>query len=135
MKLFARIISVILIVLTLSLTLVSCGGVDKGEYIMGDKVLDGYYEGYTFKGNKFSYNVYIAYQAQEELCYSGKYKLEKNKEESNKDEGLTVGTITLTYLDAEGNEVVEEKSYAYYEEEGKMVIGDLIYKLFIGDDE
>ena len=134
MKVFARILSLLLVVLMLSLTLAACGRVPKGEYIMGDKVLDGYYEGYTFKGNKFSYSVYIAYQAQEELCYSGKYKFEKNKEESNKDEGITAGMITFTYLDAEGNEVVEEKTLVYNEVEGTLVVGDLIYKLFIGEE-
>ena len=126
MKLFVRVLSVILLVLTLTLTLASCGSrVPKGEYVRGSNVLEGYYEAFTFKGNKFSFNVYRAHQQDETdkaLSYTGTYKLVKDKENSNKDEGITVGTITLTYTDAQGNEIVEEKPFYMEDTEEVLLI-------------
>ena len=123
MKLFVRVLSVILLVLTLTLTLASCGSrVSKGEYVRGDKVLEGYYESYTFKGKKFSFDVYRGYQHEDALSYTGTYKLVKDKENSDKDEGITVGTITLTYTDANGNEVVEEKPFYMEDTEEVLLI-------------
>lgn len=131
MKVFARILSIILIVLMLTLTLASCARVPEGEYIRGNKVLEGYYEGFTFDGKNFSFEVYRGYQREEALCYSGTYKLKKDKEKSDKENGITAGIITLTYVDAAGNEVVVEKEY-YREETEKndfIKIGDLFYYL------
>ena len=133
MKLFARVLSVLLLVLILTLTLASCGNrIPKGEYIRGDKDLEGYYEGYTFDGKNFSFDVYRKYQKDEALCYSGTYEFVKDKENSDKENGITVGTLTLTYLDAEGNEVVAEYSYLREETEDSTTIkiGDMFYTYY-----
>ncbi|MBQ3064589.1 MAG: hypothetical protein IJC99_07330 [Clostridia bacterium] len=134
MKAFARVLSVVLILLMLTLTFASCGArVPKGLYFRGS-MLDGVYEGYTFMGKKFSFDVYREFERDDELCYSGTYKFEKDKENSNKDEGLTVGTITFTYIDTNGNEVVEEMAYRYEEDvKGKTVLrlGDDFFYLYV----
>ena len=123
MKVFIRILSVILAVLMLTVAFASCGKrVKKGEYIRGSKVLDGYYEGFTFDGKEFSFDVYRAYQRDDALCYSGTYEIEIDKENSDKENDITVGTITLTYTNAEGAEVVEELSYYHEETEDGIVI-------------
>ena len=136
MKLFVRVLSVILLALMLTLTLASCGSrVPKGEYVRGERVLEGYYEGFTFKGKKFSFDVYRAYQQNETdkaLSYTGTYKLVKDKENSNKDEGITVGTITLTYTNADGDEVVEEKPFYMEDTEEALFIkiDGVFYNIF-----
>lgn len=126
MKLFVRVLSVILLVLTLTLTLASCGSrVPKGEYGRGSNGLEGYYESFTFKGKKFSFNVYRAHQQEEidtAISYSGTYKIVKDKENSDKEKGITVGTIILTYTDAQGNEIVEEKPFYIEDTEEVLLI-------------
>ena len=132
MKLFARVFSVILLTLILALTLTSCGGALKGEYIRGNKVLEGYYEGYTFNGKNFTYDVYLAYVRDEALSYSGTFEYEIDKENSDKELGLTVGTIVFTYTNAAGTEVVEEKPFTLEETEKETVlkIGDYFFYYF-----
>ena len=134
MKVFSRVLSVILLTLVLVLSLASCGSSLKGEYIRGNKVLEGYYEGYTFDGKNFTYDVYRAYVRDDALCYSGTYELVKDKENSDKENGITVGTITLTYQTADGETVVEEKAYWREETEDKTTIkiGDYFYYYFEG---
>ena len=140
MKVFARVLSVVLVVLMLTLTFTSCAifqknkRVPEGEYIIGDKSLEGCYEGYTFDGKKFSYDVYIYRVHQDELSFSGTYEFEKNKDESDKDEGILVGVITFTYTVGE-EEIVKEMNLTYTEEDGKLVLGDLIYYLYEDDAE
>ncbi len=133
MKVFTRVLSALLLVLMLTLVLASCGNrIPKGEYIRGSKLLDGYYEGYTFDGKNFSFDVYRAYQKDEAYCYSGTYEFVKDKENSDKDNGITAGTITFTYTDAAGAEVVVEKPYVREETEKGITIkiGDMYYNYF-----
>ena len=125
MKSCVRVLSVALVAVFLLLTLTSCAPkVPEGEYILGD-TFEGYYCSFTFKGDKFTYNTYRAFQVVEEESYSGKYTLVEDKEES--EEGYLVGTITFTYTDKSGNEATAERSLVYDEGKGRLVIGDIIY--------
>ena len=135
MKVFARVLSIVLVALMLALTFTSCAifqknkRVPEGEYIIGDKSLEGFYEGYTFDGKEFSYNVYFNNVRQDKDSFSGTYEFEKNKDESDKDEGILVGVITFTYT-WNGEEITKEMNLTYTEEDGKLVLGDLIYYLY-----
>ena len=139
MKLFARVLSLTLVAVMLCLCLAACGGVeriDNGEYIRGDKALNGYYDGYIFEEDTFTYGVYLGYVQDKALSYSGTYVLEiiENEDEEtqayNEENGIREGFITLTYTDAAGAPV-ESKLPIYIDDmQGILIIGDLQYNWF-----
>ncbi len=130
MKVFTRVLSLALIAVLLCFSLASCAKkIEAGEYIIGDAVLTGCYEGYTFDGKTFAYNTYIKYQRQEEFSCSGEYKLEiieqEDEEEQLEDEenGIKRGNITFTWTDANGEEKTKTLPIIIDELEWTLTIG------------
>lgn len=139
MKLFARVLSLTLVAVMLCLCLAACGDVariDDGEYIRGDKALNGYYDGYIFEADTFSYGVYLGYVKDNALSYSGTYVLEivekEDKEEQAYDEenGYRYGFITFSYTDAAGVAVENKLPIEIDDVQGILIIGDFQYNWF-----
>lgn len=132
MKVFARVISLVLITVMLCVGLASCNkGFELGQYIIGDNVLEGCYEGFTFDKETFTYDVYVEYRKDEALSFSGTYVFEtveaEDEEQALEDEenGIIRGNITLNCTYADGS--TEEKTAAviYDSIEGTLQIGDI----------
>ena len=147
MKVFIRVLSLTLIAVMLCLSLASCAKrIEAGEYIIGDVVLTGCYEGYTFEGKTFSFTTYLAYQKQEALSCSGEYELEIIEQEDeeaqleDEENGIKRGNITLTWTDAAGAEKTKTMPIVIDELEWTLTIsghlfvegeyGDITYTLY-----
>ena len=142
MKVFTRVLTLTLVVILLALSLTACAGkrVTDGEYILGDKALTGCYESYTFEKKNFSYTTYIQHVKQEELSYSGTYKLEivepEDEEQKLEDEENMIkrGNIIFTWTDANGEKKTETKAVVIDEYEWTLTMsatyGDLIYTYY-----
>ena len=136
MKVFTRVLLLTLVAVLLCLALVSCAKrIEDGEYIIGDVVLTGDYEGYTFEKKTFSYNTYIQYQKQEEFCCSGEYKLEiieqedEEKQLEDEENGITRGNIIFTFTNAAGETVTKTLAFVHDEIEGTLdVYGNLFFE-------
>lgn len=129
MKLFIRVLSLALIAVLLCLSLVACAKrFDDGEYVLGDVVLTGNYDGYIFEGKTFTYRNYIQYQDQQkvETTFTGEYELEIIEQEDEEDQledeenGITRGNIIFTYVDASGATVT--KTFAFVHDEFKGLL-------------
>ena len=138
MKVFTRVLLLTLIAVMLCLSLASCAKrFENGEYIIGDAVLDGNYEGYTFEKKTFTYNTYIKYQKQDELCCSGEYELEIIKQEDKEDQledeenGITRGNIIFTFTNASGELVTKTLAFVHDEIEGTLDVNGHLF--FDGD--
>ena len=134
MKVFIRVLSLTLIAVMLCFSLASCAKkIEAGEYIKGDIVLTGCYEGYTFEGKTFAYNTYIQYQKQDALSCSGEYKLEIIEQEDEEDQledeenGIKRGNITFTWTDASGEEKTKTLAIIIDELEWTLTIGGLLF--------
>ena len=138
MKLFARVLSLTLVAVMLCLCLTACGEerIDDGEYIRGDKALNGYYYGYVFEEDTFTYGEYLGYVKDEAASYSGTYALEiiekEDKEEQKADEEnmLRYGFITFYYTDAAGTAVERKEPIEIDDMQGILIIGDFQYNWF-----
>ena len=131
MKLFTRVLSLALIAVLLCLSLVACAKrFEDGEYVLGDAVLNGVYDGYVFEGKTFTYRCYIQYQDQQqaETTFSGEYELEIIEQEDEEDQledeenGIMRGNIIFTFADASGATVTRTFAFVYDEIEGKLEI-------------
>jgi len=138
MKVFTRVLLLTLIAAMLCLSLVSCAKrFEDGEYIVGDIVLTGDYEGFTFEKKTFAYNTYIQYQRQEALCCSGEYELEiieqedEEKQLEDEENGITRGNIIFTFTNAAGEEVTKTLAFVHDEIEGTL---DVYGNLFLEGD-
>ena len=139
MKVFTRVLSLTLIAIMLCFSLASCGKkVEAGEYVIGDPGLTGCYEGYTFDDKTFSYNTYITYVKQEALSYSGEYEIEvikpedKEARQADKDNGITRGNITLTWVDAAGATQTKTLPIVIDEVNSTVTVDNVPYVLRIG---
>ena len=135
MKIFVRVLSLTLIAVVLCLSLISCAKrIEEGEYIIGDAVLTGDYEGFTFEKDTFAYNTYIQYQKQEAFCCSGEYELEiieqedEEKQLEDEENGIKRGNITFTYTDAAGATVTKTFPFVYDEIEYTLKITGHLFK-------
>ena len=139
MKVFTRVLSLTLIAIMLCFSLASCAKkVETGEYVVGDPGLTGCYEGYTFDGKTFSYNTYITYVKQDALSYAGEYEIEvvkpedKEARKADKDNGITRGNITFTWVDAAGATKTETLPIVIDEVNSILTIDNVPYVLRIG---
>lgn len=138
MKLFARVLSLTLVAVMLCLCLTACGEerIDDGEYIRGDKALNGYYDGYIFEEDTFSYGVYLGYQKDEALSYSGTYVLEivekedKEAQKADEENMMRYGFITFSYTDAAGTAVEQKLPIEIDDMQGILFIGDFQYNWY-----
>ncbi|MBQ2773499.1 MAG: hypothetical protein IJC95_01565 [Clostridia bacterium] len=145
MKVFTRVLSLTLIAIMLCFSLASCAKkVETGEYVLGDPGLTGCYTSYTFDGKTFSYATYINYvkqandpasQEKGTLSYSGEYEIEvvkpedKEARKADKDNGITRGNITFTWVDAAGATKTETLPIVIDEVNSILTIGDVRYVL------
>lgn len=113
MKNAIRILSLVIVAVMLSVMLASCGGIDKGEYVFGDKNLTKTYDSFTFQGSKFTYDVYVQGAKQESESLAGKYKIKD-------------GVLTLTWLDAEGAEHSRTHTITINEETGVFILDEVM---------
>ena len=135
MKLLTRVLSLALIAVLLCLSLVSCAKrFEDGEYVLGDAVMTGNYDAYTFDGKNFTFATYIQYQKQDAFSCSGEYELEiieqedEEKQLEDEENGITRGNIIFTYVDASGASVTKTFAFVHDEIEGKLQItGHLFY--------
>ena len=136
MKLFIRVLSLALIAVLLCLSLVACAKrFDDGEYVLGDVVLTGNYDGYVFEGKTFTYRNYIQYQDQQkvETTFTGEYELEIIEQEDEEDQledeenGITRGNIIFTYVDASGATVTKTFAFVHDEFKGLLEIHGHLY--------
>lgn len=134
MKVFTRVLSLTLIAIMLCFSLASCAKkVETGEYVIGDPGLTGCYEGYTFDGKTFSYNTYITYVKQDALSYAGEYEIEvvkpedKEARKADKDNGITRGNITLTWVDAAGATQTKTMPIVIDEVNAKITVDNVPY--------
>ena len=116
MKNVVRILCVALVVTMAVISLVSCGAVPSGTYVIegGDVNLTQTYTQYKFSGSKFEYTSYLLGKKVEATSYSGKYKVED-------------GEITFTWKDSDGETQTKTVTYAK-NEDGSLKIGLLTYK-------
>ncbi len=134
MKVFTRVLSLTLIAIMLCFSLASCAKkVEPGEYVIGDPGLTGCYEGYTFDGKTFSYNTYVTYVKDEALSFAGEYEIEvikpedKEARKADKDNGITRGNITLTWVDAAGATKTETLPIIIDEVNAKITVDNIPY--------
>ncbi|MBQ9801747.1 MAG: hypothetical protein IJW51_01580 [Clostridia bacterium] len=135
MKVFARVLSLLLVAVMLCLCLTSCGEerIEDGEYIRGDKTLTGYYVCYYFEEETFSYEVYLQYVKDEALSYEGTYTLEiipqEDEEKQLEDEENLIrrGNITFSYTDANGTAQTLTQTIIIDDYMGTLTIGDILY--------
>ncbi|MBE6602741.1 MAG: hypothetical protein E7636_00220 [Ruminococcaceae bacterium] len=139
MKVFTRVLSLTLIAIMLCFSLASCAKkVETGEYVIGDPGLTGCYEGYTFDGKTFSYNTYISYVKQDALSYTGEYEIEvikpedKEARKADKDNGITRGNITLTWVDAAGATQTKTMPIVIDEVNFTVTVDHVPFTLYLG---
>ena len=138
MKLFARVLSLTLVAVMLCLCLTACGEerIDDGEYIRGDKALNGYYYGYIFEEDTFTYGEYLGYVKDEAASYSGTYMLEiiekeDEAEQAEDEENMKrFGFITFYYTDAAGAAVERKEPIEIDDMQGILIIGDFQYNCY-----
>ena len=109
MKKFARFLCVALVLVTLCVTLIACGGVKSGEYYYGDIALNRNYEYYSFSGSKFTHATYVYGEPIAAESYSGTYEVDEE-----------AGTITFTWGE-EGAEETLTYPYAVVNEDAGII--------------
>ena len=96
-KTFVRALALTLVAVMLVTMLVSCGGIKAGEYKSAE--LLGSYTKYTFKGNNYTLESYIANNKVDSATVEGTYKVDGDE-------------IIFTWEDSEGNEKTDTVAFA-----------------------